>query len=1032
MEVLGEASHSSNSSWTPLSHDNMYRPSLPSSSSPIELARVPSDDPLPRISNSLVRSESLPSNLLDSNVQDFCLLGKHMGADPESASASSLRLSFLQSSPRPISSRSLSSVELTDIDSADFPCTDPQCLPTDAQAVIMQPFSNDFLPSSEVLKSKPVQPRAWHKSVFDMIQDDFPRTPAPVLSSVTPQRPSCRASEPTHPRRSRLASSSSLDVEFDHLHLTHNVLPDESQFSRKHGNCRSALPLSRTHRRSASVNWTSRTHCDRVDKEDMTSTPYKSHSILVPAQPRPSSFFPPLSPDQTSPVLVNPPVEKTPARKQLSRSSSSPHSLAASHPKETSDISQCPGPPATVAAKHPIENSTISPSFSVPVPPHHFVSSRTSGTASPKKLDSRSECSQSQIIYRQSSTLHQSSSIPLTVLDSAHHAIPEQSRSHSTRSTLPQETYSPTPSSFVQSPSPIPRTGVFPAPDSTNSLSTSSALNTIYPASFHEPVLATDSWKNMNIQMTALMAAHQQLYAAQMTQMAATTGRTTFSNNFLQTSSAPFDQLFETVSSPATHSSSWGASNGNITNRIPQGLTERVHYNNGASRNVRRYNTITLLDTQDKNRVIRNRRSYRGNGDNTWIGNRTADRSYIGNTDLSTRMIETIPARSALLEEFRSTSFSIGRSTTYSSGSPGLGRGTNGGISYRGLACREWELSEISENVVEFATDQHGSRFIQQKLESASNEDRESILRYALVDAHRLMTDVFGNYVVQKLLDYGGTRAIDLIACELKGRMLVLSLHMYGCRVVQKALEVLEPSSRATLVHELDGHVLKCIRDQNGNHVVQKCVELVEPNSVQFVVNSVHGQAVSLAGHSYGCRVVQRILEYGAPSQKAPIMLEIMSSIANLIKDQYGNYVIQHIVEHGTIEERSIIINLVRREVCDLSKHKFASNVVERCLQFGSLVERGILIEILIGRKDAANYSPLYYLVRDQFGNYVVQRVLDVALAPQREQVVTILRAQVPAIKKYSYGKHIIARLELHHESGINRQTNTNVKSLKP
>jgi len=390
---------------------------------------------------------------------------------------------------------------------------------------------------------------------------------------------------------------------------------------------------------------------------------------------------------------------------------------------------------------------------------------------------------------------------------------------------------------------------------------------------------------------------------------------------------------------------------------------------------------------------------------------------YLGYNDRKVNSVGVIGAsdsghaRSPLLENFRSTSASVSRP---------VGSDPGGGVLpiVPMFNTREWQLSEIKGHVVEFATDQHGSRFIQQKLEDASPEEMKAVLTEALQDVQRLMTDVFGNYVVQKLLEHGGPQAVASIAAELKNRMLTLSQHMYGCRVVQKALEVLDSGPRGELVRELDGFILKCIHDQNGNHVIQKCVELVEPQNVQFIVNEVVGQAVTLAKHSYGCRVVQRILEHGSKEQKEPIMEEIMKSVEQLINDQYGNYVIQHVVEHGTQAEREVIIDIARRDIYRLSQHKFASNVVERCLQHGSVEQRHELIEMFIVGEGPPNPSPLSSLVRDQFGNYVVQRILDIAEPSQRERVVEILREQVSAIKKYSYGKHIIARLE----SGWNRQ----------
>jgi pumilio RNA-binding family len=47
--------------------------------------------------------------------------------------------------------------------------------------------------------------------------------------------------------------------------------------------------------------------------------------------------------------------------------------------------------------------------------------------------------------------------------------------------------------------------------------------------------------------------------------------------------------------------------------------------------------------------------------------------------------------------------------------------------------------------------DQYGSRFIQQKLEIASPDDREKIFPEILSNVIVLTTDVFGNYVIQKV-----------------------------------------------------------------------------------------------------------------------------------------------------------------------------------------------------------------------------------------------------------------------------------------
>lgn len=54
-----------------------------------------------------------------------------------------------------------------------------------------------------------------------------------------------------------------------------------------------------------------------------------------------------------------------------------------------------------------------------------------------------------------------------------------------------------------------------------------------------------------------------------------------------------------------------------------------------------------------------------------------------------------------------------------------------------------------------------------------------------------LMCDVFGNYVVQKLLELGSPKQRGRLAGMLRGSVKHLCTQMYGCRVIQKALEVL-------------------------------------------------------------------------------------------------------------------------------------------------------------------------------------------------------------------------------------------------
>ncbi|KAM0454746.1 hypothetical protein ACHAPV_005498 [Trichoderma viride] len=337
---------------------------------------------------------------------------------------------------------------------------------------------------------------------------------------------------------------------------------------------------------------------------------------------------------------------------------------------------------------------------------------------------------------------------------------------------------------------------------------------------------------------------------------------------------------------------------------------------------------------------------------------------------------------------------------------------------------KRYELRDIYNHAVEFSGDQHGSRFIQQKLETANSDEKEQIFREIEPNALQLMKDVFGNYVVQKFFEYGSQLQKKILAEKMKGKVVDLSVQVYACRVVQKALEHILVEQQAELTRELEPEILRVIKDQNGNHVVQKIIELVPRQYIDFIMNAVRGQVTPLASHAYGCRVIQRLLEHGTEEDKAEIMGELHASAQILITDQYGNYVAQHVIQNGELEDRELIIQLVMGQLLTLSKHKFASNVVEKCIEFGTAAQRTTIREQLTTAGPDGN-NPLQQMMRDQFGNYVIQKMLGQLQGEERDALVEEIKPQFYNLKKSGASRQLQALEKLLGLSGSKSETST-------
>ncbi|KKY23759.1 putative mrna binding protein pumilio [Diplodia seriata] len=324
------------------------------------------------------------------------------------------------------------------------------------------------------------------------------------------------------------------------------------------------------------------------------------------------------------------------------------------------------------------------------------------------------------------------------------------------------------------------------------------------------------------------------------------------------------------------------------------------------------------------------------------------------------------------------------------------------------MKTKRYELKDIYEYICEFSGDQHGSRFIQLKLETANSDEKERVFKEIQPNAMQLMTDVFGNYVIQKFFEHGDQTQKKILAGKMKGHVLNLSVQMYGCRVVQKALEHVLVDQQAEMVKELENNVIRCVRDQNGNHVIQKAIERVPAQHIQFIIDSFIGHVSTLSIHGYGCRVIQRMLEHCEEPARRAILSELHACAPTLIPDQYGNYVTQHIIEHGAPEDRAAIIEIVKNQLLAFAKHKFASNVVEKCLVFGNDDERRDIM-MKICEKPKTGEGTITTLIKDGYGNYVLQKLLDTLNAPDYMAFLDCLQPEINKVKKTLAGKQVQA-----------------------
>ena len=152
-------------------------------------------------------------------------------------------------------------------------------------------------------------------------------------------------------------------------------------------------------------------------------------------------------------------------------------------------------------------------------------------------------------------------------------------------------------------------------------------------------------------------------------------------------------------------------------------------------------------------------------------------------------------------------------------------------------------------------------------------------------------------------------------------------------------------------------------------------------------------------------------MDFPKEEEKVKLNKEINKIIIDLCQDQYGNYVIQHILENNKGQNCKEIFKALEGKVYEMSIHKFASNVIERCLHFGSKEEKDHLIDEIILKGERVHNS-LISLVKDKFGNYVVQKMIEYSDNSKKDEIVKKILSSPTLKKKEGYTKHVLSYIE--------------------
>lgn len=298
----------------------------------------------------------------------------------------------------------------------------------------------------------------------------------------------------------------------------------------------------------------------------------------------------------------------------------------------------------------------------------------------------------------------------------------------------------------------------------------------------------------------------------------------------------------------------------------------------------------------------------------------------------------------------------------------------------------ELTLDQCINNVVRLCKSHSGSRFIQQKLDQHDTEYFELFFNEMQTSIAELMVDNFAHFAIEKLFQQCSDEQLLYLLQHVSPQLSYIACQKHGSFSVQALVDTVHTHEQIQCVCQaLQNDANRLITHASGHFVLLRILQKFDVQYTRFIDDAVTIGCGSIGTDHHGLRVIKAVLAVRRPNELSKLFKQASRLTMKLVENQYGNYLIQSILDCAPPAVRTNIKVKMEGKFMRLSKQKFSSNVVEKCLKQSSAHWRNIIIRELIAQPAVGE------LLRDRYGNFVIQCSLTVANTQQIQEISTAI-----------------------------------------
>lgn len=257
---------------------------------------------------------------------------------------------------------------------------------------------------------------------------------------------------------------------------------------------------------------------------------------------------------------------------------------------------------------------------------------------------------------------------------------------------------------------------------------------------------------------------------------------------------------------------------------------------------------------------------------------------------------------------------------------------------------------------------------------------------------------------------------------ELKGGLAEFCRDQYGSRFVQDSLQTATKEEVAIVFDEiLESGIVETSKDVFGNYVVQRLLEHGSDEQILAIFNQLIDVVFALSTHIYACRVIQKLLDVIPQEKQVDIVKCLDPYLSECVTNAHANHVIQKILQ--VVPGRLItFLDDFRGKVVEFSQHSYGCRVIQRCLQHLPASQSQPILEEFMRHAQE--------MITDQFGNYIIQYLLECGEVPEKDYLLTLIRARFLELTSHKHASNVCEKALMHSPLPIQQDLVDEILSL--